>query len=98
MRPATAKGIHNPGRLIEAAQDVPKAARPALEVLAGQFHDIDEGIEAATIRITAAQQADPIARRLPAVPGLGPIASSAFAALTPDVAAFCSVRDDAASC
>lgn len=88
-----AKGIHNLDRLIAAAQDVPKAARPALDVLAGQLRDLDERIEEATLRITAAQKVDPIARRLATVPGLGPIASSAFAATTPDVGAFRSARD-----
>jgi transposase len=37
-----------------------------------------------------------LARRLATIPGLGPIASSAFAATTPDVAAFRSARDYAA--
>ncbi len=40
--------------------------------------------------------ADPLARRLATFPGLGPIASSAFAAATPDVAVFRSARDYAA--
>lgn len=42
------------------------------------------------------QKEDALARRLATVPGLGPIASSAFAATTPDVGAFRSARDDAA--
>ena len=91
-----ARGIHNVARLLEAARDVPKAARPALELLAGQLHDLEERIEEANTRITAAQRDDPLARRLATVPGLGPIASSAFAATTPDVAAFRSARDYAA--
>jgi transposase len=90
------KGIHNLDRLLEAARDVPEAARPALELLTGQLSDVEERIEEATARITAAQKADPLARRLATVPGLGPIASSAFAATTPDVAAFRSARDYAA--
>ena len=91
-----AKGIHNLDRLLEAANDVPESARPALDLLAGQLRDLEERIEAATTRITAAQKADPLARRLATIPGLGPIASSAFAATTPDVAAFRSARDYAA--
>jgi transposase len=90
------KGIHNLDRLLEAARDVPEAARPALELLTGQLSDLEERIEEATARITAAQKAHPLARRLATVPGLGPIASSAFAATTPDVAAFRSARDYAA--
>ena len=67
-----ARGIHNVARLLEAARDVPKAARPALELLAGQLHDLEERIEEANTRITAAQRDDPLARRLATVPGLGP--------------------------
>lgn len=91
-----AKGIHNLDRLLEAANDVPVSARPALDLLAGQLRDLEERIEAATARITATQKADALARRLATIPGLGPIASSAFAATTPDVAAFRSARDYAA--
>ena len=91
-----AKGIHNVDRLLEAAQGVPEAARPALALLTGQLRDLEERIEEATARIEAAQKTDPLARRLATIPGLGPIASSAFAATTPDVAAFRSARDYAA--
>lgn len=91
-----AKGIHNLDRLLEAVNDVPGPARPALDLLVGQLRDLEERIEATTTRVTAAQKADPLARRLATIPGLGPIASSAFAATTPDVAAFRSARDFAA--
>jgi transposase len=46
-----------------------------------------------TKRIEAARKSDPLARRLATIPGLGPIASSAFAVTTADVAAFRSARD-----
>lgn len=75
---------------------MPEAARPALDLLAGPLRDLEERIEEVTTRITAAQKTDPLARRLATTPGLGPIASSAFAATTPDVAAFRSARDYAA--
>ncbi len=91
-----AKGIHNVARLLEAARDVPAAARPALELLTDQLRDLEARIDEATARIARAQRDDPLARRLATVPGLGPIASSAFAASTPDVGAFCSARDYAA--
>ena len=91
-----AKGIHNLDRLLGAARDVPEAARTALDLLVDQLRDLEERIGEATARITANQKADPLARRLATVPGLGPIASSAFAATTPDVAAFRSARDYAA--
>ncbi|MEL6220448.1 MAG: IS110 family transposase [Pseudomonadota bacterium] len=91
-----ARGIHNLDLLLEAARDVPEAGRPALGLLAGQLRELEERIDTATKRIGAAQKADPLARRLATIPGLGPIASSAFAATTPDVAAFRSARDYAA--
>ena len=88
-----AKGIHNVDRLLAAAEQAPEAARPALELLAGQLLDLRARIETVTKRIEVAQKTDPLARRLATIPGLGPIASSAFAVTTPDVAAFRSARD-----
>jgi hypothetical protein len=91
-----AKGIHNLDRLMEAAKDVPEPARPAVDLLVGQLRDLEARIEAATARIKVAQRSNALARRLATIPGLGPIASSAFAATTPDVTAFRSARDYAA--
>jgi transposase len=88
-----AKGIHNVDRLLEAVEQAPEAARPALDLLADQLRDLRGRIETVTKRIETAQKADPLARRLATIPGLGPIASSAFAVTTPDVAAFRSARD-----
>ena len=88
-----AKGIHNVDRLLATAEDAPEAARPALELLGGQLRDLRGRIETVTARIEAAQEGDALARRLATVPGVGPIASSAFAATTPEVGAFRSARD-----
>lgn len=88
-----AKGIHNVDRLLEAAGQAPEAARPALDLLADQFRGLRNRIETVTKRIEAAQKTDPLARRLATIPGLGPIASSAFAVTTPEVATFRSARD-----
>ena len=91
-----AKGIHNVDRLLEAARDVPSAAIPALDMLAGQLRDTQARIEEVTARIGKMQCEDELARRLATVPGVGAISSSAFAATTPDVAAFRTARDYAA--
>lgn len=91
-----AKGIQNVDRLLEAAGDVPAAARPALDMLAGQLRDAQARIKEVTARIGEMQGEDALARRLATVPGVGTISSSAFAATTPDVAAFRSARDYAA--
>ena len=91
-----AKGIHNVDRLLDAARDVHSAARPALDMLTDQLCETQARIEEVTARISEMQAEDALARRLATVPGVGTISSSAFAATTPDVAAFRSARDYAA--
>ena len=76
--------------------EAPEAARPALDLLAEQFREARDRIEAVTDRTAAAQQEDPLARRLATIPGVGPLSSSAFSATTPDVANFRTGRDYAA--
>lgn len=93
FRIVVAKGIHDVDRLLAAAKDAPEAAQPALDLLAGQLRDLRARIEVVTDRIAAHQEDDPLARRLAAIPGIGPIASSAFAATTPDLGTFRSARD-----
>ncbi|PZX10854.1 transposase [Palleronia aestuarii] len=83
-------------RLLEAARDGPEEARLALDLLTGPLRDPEEPIEAETDRITEEQKADPLDRRLATIPGLGTITTSAFAATSPDVAAFRSTHDYAA--
>lgn len=46
-----AKGIHNVDRFLDAARGVPPAARPALDMLAGQLRDGQARIEEVTARI-----------------------------------------------
>ncbi len=91
-----AKGIQNVDRLLTAADDIPKEARPAVQMLADQLSDLERRIADLTARIAATQKANPLAKRLATIPGIGPIASSAFAATTPEVGAFRSARDYAA--
>ncbi|SMX50825.1 IS110 family transposase [Maliponia aquimaris] len=90
------KGIHDVDRLLDAARHVHSTARSALDMLAGQLRDTQARIEEVTARIGEMQVEDALARRLATVPGVGTISSSAFAATTPDVAAFRSARDYAA--
>lgn len=91
-----ARGIHNAVRLLALIEEAPEAARPALDLLAEQFRETRDRIESVTDRIAAAQQEDPLARRLATIPGVGPLSSSAFSATTPDVANFRTGRDYAA--
>jgi transposase len=91
-----AKGIHNVDRLLEASSELPDAARPAIDMLADQLRETQEKINDLTARIEAAQKADPLARRLATIPGVGAITASAIAATTPEVGNFRSARDYAA--
>ena len=91
-----AKGIHNVDRLLEAATELPDAARPAIDLLSDQLRETQEKIDAVTARIQAAQKSDPLARRLATIPGLGAITASAIAATTPEVDNFRTARDYAA--
>src|SRR6056297_2727860 len=65
-----AKGIHNLDRLLEAAKDLPAAARSAVDMLANQLRETQEKIDEATARIEAAQKTDPLAKRLATIPGV----------------------------
>lgn len=91
-----AKGIHNVERLLAAADDLPEAARPAVDMLADQLRQTQEKIDAVTCRIEAAQKDDPLARRLATIPGVGSVTASAIAATTPEVDNFGNARDYAA--
>jgi transposase len=91
-----AKGIHNVDRLLAAADELPDAAQPAIDLLADQLRETQEKIEAVTAKIEATQKTDPLARRLATIPGVGAITASAIAATTPEVGNFRSARDYAA--
>ncbi len=65
-------------------------------MLTDQLCETQARIEEVTARISEMQAEDALARRLATVPGVGTVSSSAFAATTPDVAAFRSARDYAA--
>lgn len=91
-----AKGIHNVDRLLAAAERVPEAARPAIEMLARQLRETRAKIAELTAEIEAAQRQDEAARRLATIPGVGVLTSSVIAASSPDVANFRTARDFAA--
>lgn len=89
------KGVHNMGRLIAEAEkaDLPPEARMPLDLLAGQFRDTRQRIDVTTGQIKADAEADETARRLQAMPGIGPTAASVLGATLPDVSSFRSARD-----
>ena len=94
----TAKGVHNVERLLTLAEaaSLPAPARQSIQLLADQFRDTHDLIEAITTGIKAEAQKDAVAKRLQTVPGIGPITASAIAASVPNVSNFKEARDLAA--
>ncbi|WP_180325240.1 IS110 family transposase [Cereibacter azotoformans] len=82
-------------RLVTEAEaaDLPAEARVPLDLLAQQFRDTKTRIDAITADLRRSAEADETARRLQAMPGIGPITASVLAATLPDVSAFRSARD-----
>ena len=64
-----------------------------LDLRVGQFGDTKARIDAITADLRRAAEADETARRLQAMPGIGPITASVRVATLPDVSAFRSARD-----
>jgi transposase len=86
-------------RLIEglvAGEQVPAAARGCLLMLVEQLQLLNVQVLEADRAILAAVRADETARRLMAVPGVGPLLASALVAAVPDPHAFRSGRNLAA--
>ena len=81
---------------LQAPEAVPEPAHAALASLARHWQALDGDIQALEQRILQAVRADPIARRLMAVPGIGPISASAILASLPDARMFRSGRGFAA--
>jgi transposase len=96
-----AKGPQHAAELLEvlAAGDgrIPALLREALNSLAATLAALQRRIEAVERQIVAQGREDASCRRLIAIPGYGPILSSAIAAHVVDPAAFRSGRDFAAS-
>jgi transposase len=75
---------------------VPAPLRAVLVDLATQWAALDEKVAALDRAIAAEAKADPLARRLMSVPGIGPITAHAFATGVPGIDRFKSARDFAA--
>jgi transposase len=83
--------------LVEApASSVPESARTILKVLIGTFEALEAQIQELDAEIARRAKADPVARRLMTVPGIGPIAATAITALVPAPEGFRAGRDFAA--
>lgn len=96
-----AAGAKSCSKLIEIVRDksddrLPAIAREALTEIADQIETLNEKIAALERKIVAMVKQDEVARRLTAIPGVGPITAATVRAAVPDPAGFRSGRDFAA--
>jgi len=71
---------------------IPPLAREVLQTLATPLRDLADKIAGLDRRLVALTRTDPTCRSLAAVPGVGPVIATAFAATVPDAGAFRSGR------
>lgn len=95
-----AQGLKGLRSLMEALQDpasaIPDTARMALRLLVRQWENLNADICKLETQIVGAAKTDAVARRLMAIPGLGPIGATAILAAVPDARVFKTARDFAA--
>jgi transposase len=91
-------GVRQLLALIGEVEDdrIPPLARAMLATLAAHLSDLADKIAGLDQRLVALARTDPICRSLAAVPGVGPVIATAFAATVPDARAFRSGRHLAA--
>lgn len=82
--------------IMEGHDDIPICVRAALRPLVRQLNLLDEEIAQSDRTLQELAKADPTARRLMSIPGIGPVTASAIAASVPDVSAFSGPREFAA--
>jgi transposase len=95
-----AQGIAHAEAVIAHIEDpntaLPESARSVLAVLIGTFRALEAQIEALDAEISRRAKADPVARRLMTIPGVGPVVATAITALVPAPEGFRAGRDFAA--
>ena len=95
-----AQGITHADAVVAHVEDpdaaLPESARSILAVLVGTYKALDAQVQALDAEITRRAKADPVARRLMTIPGVGPIAATAITALAPAPEGFRAGRDFAA--
>jgi transposase len=96
VAPQGRRGLQQLVAELPAPEAVPASAHPALTSLARHWRALDGDIEALERHIVQAVRADCVARRLLAIPGVGPIGASALVATLPDARVFRSGRGFAA--
>lgn len=80
----------------DTTSSVPESARTILTVLIGTFRALQTQIMELDAEIARRAKADPVARRLTTIPGIGSIAATAITALVPAPEGFRAGRDFAA--
>jgi transposase len=94
------QGITHANAIIAHVEDpntsLPESARRALAVLVATYTAIQEQVQLLDTEIARRAKADPVARRLMTIPGVGPIAATAITALVPAPEGFRVGRDFAA--
>jgi transposase len=95
-----AQGLKGLRSLLEIVDDpasaIPEVARMPLQMLARQWERLNADICKLESEIVRAAKTDAVARRLMAIPGLGPIGATAILAAVPDARVFKTARDFAA--
>ncbi|MDE2133819.1 MAG: IS110 family transposase [Alphaproteobacteria bacterium] len=77
----------------ELGSSLPEAARAMFEVMLGMIDELDERIATLDKEIARRTREDEVARRLMTIPGIGPVAATAIAALAPPMETFRRGRD-----
>jgi transposase len=80
----------------DPSADLPPAARPVLAVIAESLQSVQAKIVVLDREIAVRAKANPIAKRLMTIPGVGPVVATALVALAPPAATFQRGRDFAA--
>lgn len=95
-----AVGKAHVAKLVDLVEDpastLPSEARSILRLLIASLRDLDDRIAMLDAEIAKRAKADPLARRLTSIPGVGPITATAIAALAPPAESFGKGRDFAA--
>ena len=95
-----AQGITHADAVVAHVEDpdtaLPESARSILAVLVGTYKALDAQVQVLDAEMTRRAKADPVARRLMTIPGVGPIAATAITALVPAPEGFRAGRDFAA--
>ncbi len=94
------QGVGHVSKLVEIvhepSSDIPTEARPVLAVITESLQALQSQIAVLDREIAARAKADPVAKRLMTIPGVGPIVATALVALAPAASTFRRGRDFAA--